>query len=246
MSRTRSRSSTVAAIAAAAMMFGCAAEDGDGNDDNGVDDNDASDNGASDNGESDGEDGSVGEQREDVVNENFDPEEAQERADALIGTHEDDVDEFPAARIMHRGDEDLGGTADLVLGRANVTVDEVDGEWIVTRVEIETDPDDPPIVADVHAVDEDDQDMDRPQDFNHNEAQQRADDLIGTPEEDVPEDDETRIVARGDESFPTTDDLVPGRANVTLDEVDGEWVVTHVMVETHGDAPSIEANMDTD
>lgn len=259
MSRTRHRSSTVAAIAAAAMMFGCAAEDGDGNDDNG-----AVDDGQSENGESDGDGASASDPGEDVLGDGFDRDEAEQRAEELIGTPEDDVAENDATRIVARGDESFASTDDLVPGRANVTLDEVDGEWIVTHVMIETDGDAPPIEVDIANGDQngatDDNgaaDGDGPaasdpgegvlgDGFDPDEAQARADALIGLHEDDIVENEATRITIRGDEDFEVHADLVPGRADLTVDEVDGEWIVTSVRIAAGSGEAEIHAHLGTE
>lgn len=53
--------------------------------------------------------------------------------------------------------------------------------------------------------------------------------LLGTPEDELP--GSVRIARRGGEGFALTDDYVPGRDTVELDEVDGTYVVTSVTVE---------------
>lgn len=70
-----------------------------------------------------------------------------------------------------------------------------------------------------------------PGDLDLAEATRRAASLLGASESDLPED--VRIARRGDEQFPLTADLVPGRLTVELDEDDsGEYVVTLVSVES--------------
>lgn len=67
-----------------------------------------------------------------------------------------------------------------------------------------------------------------------------AADLLGTPEDQVIEDETTRIVRRGDETYAVTMDLLPGRRNVELDPAaDGTYVVTRVEIETLDGAPVI-------
>lgn len=53
--------------------------------------------------------------------------------------------------------------------------------------------------------------------------------LLGRPEDELP--GSVRIARRGGEGFALTDDYVPGRDTVELDEVDGIYVVTSVTVE---------------
>lgn len=64
-------------------------------------------------------------------------------------------------------------------------------------------------------------------------ARARAEALLGTPEDDLPDD--VRIGRRGDEDFALTMDLVPGRLTAELDD-DGSggagFVVTSVTLET--------------
>ena len=60
-----------------------------------------------------------------------------ERAESLLGRSEDAVEESATVRIMRRGDEQLLGTMDLRPGRLNLELDEVDGEYRVTRVVVE-------------------------------------------------------------------------------------------------------------
>lgn len=74
--------------------------------------------------------------------------------------------------------------------------------------------------------------------FDHDAATERARALLGTPEEELDDDPELRVVRRGDEEFPGTMDLRPGRSNLELDEVDGAMVVTRVVVEVpDGEGP---------
>lgn len=70
------------------------------------------------------------------------------------------------------------------------------------------------------------------EDFDRDRARERAEALLGLPEDEVEESRDTRIVRRGDEEFAVTMDLQPGRRNVELDEDDeGTYVVTRVEVE---------------
>lgn len=82
-------------------------------------------------------------------------------------------------------------------------------------------------------------------DFDRDDALEQAETLLGTPEQDVEEDAETRIVRRGDEDFPGTMDLRPGRQNVELDEVDGSVVVTRVSVEVPDGEDPIDVQLET-
>jgi hypothetical protein len=71
-------------------------------------------------------------------------------------------------------------------------------------------------------------------------ATRRAAALLGMPEADVADD--VRIARRGDERFPLTADLVPGRLTVELDEDDeGQYVVTAVAVETEDGSEVVTA-----
>lgn len=71
-----------------------------------------------------------------------------------------------------------------------------------------------------------------PDGFDRDTAEDRAQSLLGLPEEAVEEDAETRIVRRGDEHLPGTMDLRPGRRNLELDDDgSGTFVVTRVTVE---------------
>lgn len=76
-------------------------------------------------------------------------------------------------------------------------------------------------------------------DFDRDQSIADAEALLGTAEDDLEEDTQTRIVRRGDEDLPVTMDLAPGRRNVELDEVDGTWQVIHVMVEVPDDEDPI-------
>lgn len=59
-----------------------------------------------------------------------------------------------------------------------------------------------------------------------------AETLLGMNERDLEPNRMLRIVRRGEERFPATMDLRPGRMNVELDEHAGAYVVTRVVVET--------------
>ena len=61
------------------------------------------------------------------------------------------------------------------------------------------------------------------------EARQRARDLLGTSEVDLPDD--VRVRRRGDEQFMLTEDYVLGRVTVELDDDRGTFVVTTAVVE---------------
>lgn len=77
-------------------------------------------------------------------------------------------------------------------------------------------------------------------DFDRDQQEADARALLGLPEDEVEEDTDTRIVRRGDEQFPVTMDLRPGRQNVELeDDGSGTFVVTRVIVEAPGDQESI-------
>lgn len=69
---------------------------------------------------------------------------------------------------------------------------------------------------------------------------QDARDLLGTPEDEIEEDPQTRIMRRGDENLAGTMDLRPGRRNLELDQVDGTYVVTRIVIETFEDPIVIE------
>jgi hypothetical protein len=72
------------------------------------------------------------------------------------------------------------------------------------------------------------------------EALRRAASLLGAGETDLPDD--VRIARRGEEQFPLTADLVPGRLTVELDEDDaGQYVVTAVSVETEDGSQMVTA-----
>ena len=68
-------------------------------------------------------------------------------------------------------------------------------------------------------------------DTDRDEREAAAQSLLGAPEAEVDESAEVRIVRRGDEESPVTMDLRPGRLSVELDEVDGTFRVTRVVVE---------------
>lgn len=237
MLRGRHLVSVVAAVAAGVTLVGCAADDGaldSASDENNstIDDDGEPGDGQVDNGHDDG-----------AAVELFELDESQERADALIGLHEDELIENHATRIAARGEEGFGVSEDHVVGRATLTLDEIDGEWIVIHAEVETERGEP-IVAGLEAADEDDPDPMEPgeavlnEGFDADEAQARAEALIGTPEDDVVENVATRITHRGDEDIVVHADAISGRANLTVNEVDSDWIVTRVHIETpDGEAP---------
>lgn len=80
--------------------------------------------------------------------------------------------------------------------------------------------------------------------FDRDAATERAEALLGTPEGELDENPELRIVRRGDEEFPGTMDLRPGRNNLELDEVDGAMVVTRVVVEVPDGEDPIDVQLD--
>ncbi len=59
-----------------------------------------------------------------------------------------------------------------------------------------------------------------------------AENLLGMNEDELEPSPMLRITRRGDERFPGTMDLVPGRMNVELDNHGGSYLVTRVVVET--------------
>lgn len=69
----------------------------------------------------------------------FDRQEAQQSAAALLGVSEQDIEESDTVRIIRRGQEHLPGTMDLRPGRMNLELDEDDdGDgYVVTRVVVE-------------------------------------------------------------------------------------------------------------
>lgn len=74
-------------------------------------------------------------------------------------------------------------------------------------------------------------DADEP--FDPEASRELAARWLGVAEEDVEETVMLRIARRGEESFPATMDLRPGRFNVELDEdEDGVYRVTRIIVES--------------
>jgi hypothetical protein len=68
-----------------------------------------------------------------------------------------------------------------------------------------------------------------------------AEQLLGLPEDEVEEDERTRITRRGDEQLPGTMDLRPGRRNLELDDDGtGTYVVTRVVIELEGEDIVVE------
>jgi hypothetical protein len=71
------------------------------------------------------------------------------------------------------------------------------------------------------------------EDFDRDAARAEAEALLGTPEDELEETPDRRIVRRGDEEFIVTMDLRPGRQNLELDDDStGTYVVTRIVVET--------------
>jgi hypothetical protein len=69
-------------------------------------------------------------------------------------------------------------------------------------------------------------------DFDRERARAEAKALLGRAESELQPGPNLRIVRRGDELFPVTMDLRPGRLNVELDDDgSGQYVVTRVVVE---------------
>ena len=69
--------------------------------------------------------------------------------------------------------------------------------------------------------------------FDREAARADAEALLGLPEDEVEETPMRRIVRRGEEDFPVTMDLRPGRQNLELDDDGtGTYIVTRVLVET--------------
>lgn len=76
--------------------------------------------------------------------------------------------------------------------------------------------------------------------FDAEAARAEAEALLGTPEGEIEESPDLRIARRGEENFALTQDLVPGRMNVELDDDGtGTYVVTRVVVETPADQEPI-------
>lgn len=84
---------------------------------------------------------------DEVIDDAYDREESRQRATALLGVHEDDVEESAALRIVRRGDEHFAVTMDLRPGRLNVELDERDDGFVVTRVVVETADGEDPLVV---------------------------------------------------------------------------------------------------
>lgn len=73
-------------------------------------------------------------------------------------------------------------------------------------------------------------DADEP--FDPEASRELAERWLGVVEEDVEETEMLRIARRGEEFFPATLDLRPGRFNVELDEDDdGVYRVTRIIIE---------------
>ena len=73
-------------------------------------------------------------------------------------------------------------------------------------------------------------DVDEP--FDPEASRELAERWLGVAEEDVEETELLRIARRGEEFFPGTLDLRPGRFNVELDEDDdGVYRVTRIIIE---------------
>lgn len=76
--------------------------------------------------------------------------------------------------------------------------------------------------------------------FDRAAVEQAARDLLGRSADEIEEGRLTRIVRRGDEDFPATMDLVPGRLNVELDDDGtGTFVVTRIVAEVPDDVEPI-------
>ncbi len=67
-------------------------------------------------------------------------------------------------------------------------------------------------------------------DATYEAARDHARELLGVHEDDLPDD--ARIGRRGDESFPITMDLRPGRRTVELDDTGDGYTVVLVTLET--------------
>jgi hypothetical protein len=100
-------------------------------------------------------------------------------------------------------------------------------------VETSTGADDAVTEPDQPTSDPDDPGSDFGEDFSDEDAEaarERARELLGTPEADLPDD--VRIRRRGEEQFMLTEDYVLGRITVELDDDgSGTFVVTSVVVE---------------
>ncbi len=73
------------------------------------------------------------------------------------------------------------------------------------------------------------------EDFDRDEAESQAQSHLGLAEDEIEESSMVRIVRRGDEDYPVTMDLRPGRLNLELDDEGDGYVVTRVVVETPDD-----------
>lgn len=68
--------------------------------------------------------------------------------------------------------------------------------------------------------------------FDPEASRELAEQWLGVAEEDIEETEMLRIARRGEESFPATMDLRPGRFNLELDEADdGVYRVSRIIVE---------------
>jgi hypothetical protein len=80
--------------------------------------------------------------------EAFDREAARDRALALLGVAEADVEQSAVVRVVRRGEEDLPVTMDLRPGRLNLELDDDGtGTFVVTRVVVEVPDDEDPLVV---------------------------------------------------------------------------------------------------
>jgi hypothetical protein len=69
--------------------------------------------------------------------------------------------------------------------------------------------------------------------FDPEASEELAEQWLGVAEEDIEETEMLRIARRGEEFFPATMDLRPGRFNVELDEdEDGTYRVTRIIIES--------------
>jgi hypothetical protein len=132
-----------------------------------------------------------------------------EGAAGILGTPEAGLD--PAWRVGRRGDETFALTEDFVVGRFTVELDDDgSGAYVITAVTVEV-PGGAETVTEETLLED-------------------AAALIGTAEEDLPED--ARIGRRGDELLPVTTDIRIGRFTYELDEDDsGVFRVVAVQVE---------------
>lgn len=84
---------------------------------------------------------------DDVLDDNYEREEAEARARAVLGRSEEEVETSTAARLVRRGEEHFVVTMDLRPGRLNIELDEdADGTYVVTRVVVETPDGEDPLV----------------------------------------------------------------------------------------------------